>query len=428
MVAAGYKQTVVGVLPEDWDVLPVTKITREIFLGLTSKVDYVESSGIPLIRATDIAGGKLSFQKVRTISNKQHKALTKYRKVKRDDILVSKSGSLGVCAIVDVDDEFSIYESIIVLQPKASVLSSFLLWLMRDERTQMRMIGEKVGSSVAHLNIEMFRQLVVQLPPLPEQQAIAEALSDVDGLIDGLGKLIAKKRDIKTATMQQLLTGKTRLPGFAEGKGYKQTELGEVPEDWSVIAIGDHIDLLTGYPFPSSQYSDSGIRLLRGSNIKRGVTDWNEGIVQYWSEVTTDILKYELAEGDIVIAMDGSLVGSSFAQLRDIDIPALLLQRVARIRTTHFDVGYLKEWVCGEIFTTHCDKVKTVTAIPHISPEDIRMFKIASPPTKDEQQAIAAVLIDMDKELKTLTIRLDKTKSIKKGMMQELLMGKTRLL
>ncbi len=112
----GYKQTEIGVIPEDWQVVSITKVTNEIFLGLTSKVDYVNIGGIPLIRANDIAGGKLSFVEARTISMRQHKALTKYRRPKRDDILVSKSGSLGVCAIVDVDDEFSIYESIIVLQ------------------------------------------------------------------------------------------------------------------------------------------------------------------------------------------------------------------------------------------------------------------------------------------------------------------------
>ena len=173
MVRPGYKQTEVGEIPEDWIVLPVTKITSEIFLGLTSKVDYVESNGIPLVRATDIARGKLSFEKVRTISVDQHKSLTKYRKAKKNDILVSKSGSLGVCAIVDVSDEFSIYESIIVLQPKTTVNASFLLWLMRDERTQNRMSGEKVGSSVAHLNIEMFRKLVVQLPQPEEQETVS---------------------------------------------------------------------------------------------------------------------------------------------------------------------------------------------------------------------------------------------------------------
>jgi type I restriction enzyme S subunit len=116
-------------------------------------------------------------------------------------------------------------------------------------------------------------------------------------------------------------------------KGYKQTEVGVVPEDWECAAIGPAIDLLTGFPFPSSGYSRTGVRLLRGSNVKRGVTDWSGAGTEYWPAITTDIRKYILKAGDVVIAMDGSLVGRSFAMLSNDDVPALLLQRVARIRS-----------------------------------------------------------------------------------------------
>ena len=105
-VAEGYKQTEVGVIPEDWNESSVLDVTSAIFLGLTAKVDYVSRGGFPLIRATDIATGKLKFTIARNISARQHKELTKYRRAERNDVLVSKSGSLGVCAIVDCDNEF----------------------------------------------------------------------------------------------------------------------------------------------------------------------------------------------------------------------------------------------------------------------------------------------------------------------------------
>ena len=173
--------------------------------------------------------------------------------------------------------------------------------------------------------------------------------------------------------------------------------------------------------------SDSGIRLLRCSNIKRGVTNWDEDLIQYWSELTPDLRQYVLDDGDIVVAMDGSLVGRSFAQLSKLDLPALLLQRVARIRSDKIDTSYLKEWICSVFFTEHCDSIKTVTAIPHISPEDIRNFKIKIPSTKEEQRAIAQVLSDIDTEITALEKRRAKTQAIKQGMMQELLTGRTRL-
>ena len=204
-------------------------------------------------------------------------------------------------------------------------------------------------------------------------------------------------------------------------KGYEQTEVGVIPEDWEVKNIGEQIDLLTGFPFPSSGYSQSGVKLLRGSNIKRGVTDWSPDITQYWEEIHYDLKQYQLDNGDIVIAMDGSLVGRSFARLTSSDLPALLLQRVARVRSKKIDMGYLKEFICSDYFTKHCDSVKTVTAIPHISPDDIKCFKIPLPPTLAEQTAIASALSDADALIQSMEKLIAKKRAIKQGAMQELL-------
>ena len=210
--------------------------------------------------------------------------------------------------------------------------------------------------------------------------------------------------------------------------GYKQTEVGVIPEDWDARDIGNDIDLLTGFPFPSSGYSDSGVRLLRGSNVKRGKTDWADDITQCWPAIAQDIVRYELRVNDLVIAMDGSLVGRSSAQLSAEDLPALLLQRVARIRSTKkLDVSYLAAFVAGDWFINHADSVKTVTAIPHISPADIRSFTIPIPPTIKEQRAIAAALNDVDALLGGLDRLIAKKRDLKQATMQQLLTGQTRL-
>ncbi|VXC54648.1 Type I restriction-modification system, specificity subunit S [Pseudomonas sp. 8BK] len=210
--------------------------------------------------------------------------------------------------------------------------------------------------------------------------------------------------------------------------GYKQTEAGVIPEDWDAKVIGHDIDLLTGFPFPSSGYSDSGIRLLRGSNVKRGKTVWTDDITQYWPSVTPEISRYELRDGDLVIAMDGSLVGRSSAQLTSEDLPALLLQRVARIRSSKtYDVGYLAAFVKSDWFIKHSDAVKTVTAIPHISPADIRTFMIPAPPTINEQRAIAIALSDMETLINGLDQLIAKKRDIQQAAMQQLLTGQRRL-
>jgi type I restriction enzyme S subunit len=200
-----------------------------------------------------------------------------------------------------------------------------------------------------------------------------------------------------------------------------------LPADWEFIEIGDRIDLVTGFPFPSNGYSNDGVRLLRGSNVKRGKLDWDPDITAYWPSNSSALAKFELDAGDLVIAMDGSLVGRSYARLTKGDIPALLLQRVARIRSTKLHVGYLTQNVGSELFVKYVDSVKTVTAIPHISPSDIRQFKIAVPPTVEEQAKISNTLNDIDDLIASLDALIAKKRDIKQAAMQQLLTGKTRL-
>ena len=207
----------------------------------------------------------------------------------------------------------------------------------------------------------------------------------------------------------------------------KQTEFGEIPNDWDYKPIGKEIDLLTGFPFSSNKYSSDGIKLLRGSNVKRGILDWSESLTKYWTAIVPEIKQYLLQEGDIIIAMDGSLVGKSYARISVSDLPALLLQRVARVRSNKIDIAYLKEFICSDFFTKHCNNVKTTSAIPHISPLDIRSFSIPIPPTKTEQNAIAVALNDIDSFIVALEKLIAKKRVIKQGIVQEFLSGKKRL-
>jgi type I restriction enzyme S subunit len=210
--------------------------------------------------------------------------------------------------------------------------------------------------------------------------------------------------------------------------GFHQTDAGVIPKDWDAKPIGNDIDLLAGFPFPSQGYTKSGIRLLRGSNVKRGETDWTDDNTQYWPELSNDITRFQLKVSDLVIAMDGSLVGRSFAQLQANDLPALLLQRVARIRSTKkIDAGYLTAFIGSDRWIKYADSVKTVTAIPHISPTDIRNFVIPIPPTLEEQHVIATALSDADAHISSLEQVIAKKRNLKQAAMQELLTGKRRL-
>jgi len=406
-VPIGYKQTEAGVIPEDWGTVRLGE--RASFIG-SGKTNTKIVGNYPLYGSTGQIGCCLSPE------------------YEGDSILVARVGA-NAGQLNFVNGQYGVSDNTIIVRLKVNnLIHYFKYWLIRKNLNTL-----VFGSGQPLITGSQLKELLIPLPSNVEQTAIANALSDVDALLRELEKLIAKRQAIKTATMQQLLTGRTRLPQFAlrkdgSPKGYKQSELGEVPEDWKVTNVGDECDLLTGFPFPSNSYASAGIRLLRGSNVKRGHTDWGNSITQYWAETSVDIKRYELQFGDIVISMDGSLVGRSFAQLSKHDVPALLLQRVARLRGRTVSQDYLKEWVCSAFFTEYCDSIKTVTAIPHISPQDIRNFIFLLPLETEEQIAIATILSNMDEETQALEQRLSKTRQIKKGMMQELLTGRTRLL
>ncbi|WP_100074508.1 restriction endonuclease subunit S [Chryseobacterium camelliae] len=204
----------------------------------------------------------------------------------------------------------------------------------------------------------------------------------------------------------------------------KQTEIGLIPEDWEYDFAGKYLDFLTGFPFKSDLFSNQGTKLLRGSNVKRNEVVWNEDLVRYWDNVDFSLNKYLLKDGDIIISMDGSLVGRSFGQIREFDLPCLLVQRVARLRGTKIHTNYLKQYYCSEYFTAHCDNNKTSSAIPHISPKDILEFKIPFPKSLPEQEAIAEALSDADAWIESLEQLIAKKHLIKQGAMQELLTAK----
>lgn len=159
--------------------------------------------------------------------------------------------------------------------------------------------------------------------------------------------------------------------------------IGEIPDSWCVDRLKGFIELLTGYPFKSDQYSKSGIKLARGINVKEGYFDWRE--TAFWEALTVDIKKFLLRDGDILIAMDGSKVGKNFCRVIEADLPVLLLQRVARLRPNDNLLPHFLYWnIVNRSFLNWVNISKTDPMIPHIAPKDIKNFVIAIPPKQDQ--------------------------------------------
>lgn len=201
----------------------------------------------------------------------------------------------------------------------------------------------------------------------------------------------------------------------------------DLSDDWVTATVGESATFLTGFPFASSGFSDRGVRLVRGSNVKRAKLDWATDISKYWPTDEPELRAFHLRKDDIVIAMDGALVGRSYARVRESDLPAYLVQRVARLRGTSVAQTLLYQWIGSEQFVQHVDSVKTHTAIPHISPRDIRGFAISVPSSSRGQRRIARCLSDADNFIASVERLIAKKEAIKQGMVQQLLSGKSRL-
>ena len=201
----------------------------------------------------------------------------------------------------------------------------------------------------------------------------------------------------------------------------------ELPSGWSVTNIAGEAELLTGFPFASNQFAKSGVRLARGSNIKRGEIDWSAEITKFWPAISDGLKVYELAKGDVVVAMDGALVGESYGTVTVEDLPALLVQRVTRIRSSPETTKLVGYWIGSGHFARHVNTVKTHTAIPHISLRDIKEFEFVAPDDLNERKAIVAALADMDAANAAMTKLLVKKRHLRSATRRQLLTGEVRL-
>ena len=405
-VPVGYKQTEVGVIPKGWLVEPLENFTSFISYGFTNPMPTTDN-GPYMITARDIANGKIQYKSARnTDINAFNTLLTSKSKPKIDDLLLTKDGTLGRLALVD-NELLCINQSVAILRLNQRIAPPFLKLLLESPSYQEKMLEEAGGSTIKHIYITIVNRMLLGVPrALKEQTAIANALSDVDVLISELEKLIAKKQAIKTATMQQLLTGRTRLPQFAlreDGtpKGYKQSELGEMPEDWEWLEVGKFAPLQRGFDLPSTIRKDGKYPVV------------------YSNGIANTHHQFQVKGPGVVTGRSGTLGKVHFV---DTDY----WPHNTSLWVTNFDkadpkfVYFLFTYIGFERFASG-------SGVPTLNRNDAHSFKTALPPTKFEQTAIATILSEMDEEIQALEQRLGKTRQIKQGMMQELLTGKTRL-
>lgn len=434
-VPAGFKLTEVGVIPEDWVIISIDDCTTKVGSGKTPTGGasvYVDS-GRPFVRSQNVDWGRLDLADVAHIPENIHSTFSG-SEIQQDDVLLNITGaSIGRCAKADFRiTGGNVNQHVCIIRIDAKKLSpSLLVELINSNYGQNQIDSYQAGGNREGLNFSQVKNLKFAIAPNSlEQTEIVRALNDVNAFTLALENLISKKQAIKAAAMQQLLTGKTRLPQFAmwgdgTAKGYKKSELGDIPEDWVVTNIGQFTDCCAGGT-PSTKIlaywggihpwmSSGELHLKQVYAVADYITD--EGLVN-------SSTKY-VPKNSVLVGLAGQ--GKTRGTVAINRIELCTNQSIAAIFPSENHSTDFLFYNLGNRYEELRSLSTGDGGRGGLNLTIIRKVHIVLPP-KEEQIAIAAILSDMDMDIQTLQQRLDKTLQLKQGMMQELLTGKTRLI
>ncbi|MFF0058245.1 restriction endonuclease subunit S [Streptomyces microflavus] len=306
--------------------------------------------------------------------------------------LTGQGRTRGMATILDI--EATVNQHLAYVAPdRARWCPDFLLWFLTAAYDDLRRISEENGSTKGGLTCEALKQLRVLVPPINEQRRIAlnlnEQTAKTDTLIEEQRRLIEMLRERRKALIEEIV-----LRGLGSSVKSENLEswLPATPSHWRVTQLGFMSDTLAGYAFPSDGFSvdRDHVRLLRGVNVKPGRVDWAD--VVYWNTHDTPVpAEFDLQAGDLVFGMDRPFVGGGvrIAAISEDDLPALLLQRVMRIRPgTEGDAGYFRYVISTDAFYDYLEPLFTGVSVPHVSEWQVRKFKMPFPPL-DEQRRMA---------------------------------------
>jgi type I restriction enzyme, S subunit len=406
-VKPGYKQTEVGVIPEDWDYRSLRDIV-DFTNGQPHEQDVTPSGHYFLVTLDSIdINGSLK---------KKHKETDVWDdSLKKNDLVavlsdLAHGNLLGLCDLIPEDGKYVLNQRMGRLRRKIDADPLFLKLQINGSQSHFKARGQ--GTSQRHVYKRDFDALVIPFPLPCEQRTIAAALSDVDGLLEGLDQLIAKKRDLKQAAMQQLLTGQTRLPGYHG--------------EWEETTLRELGQFLKGSGVRKDQTRSGNLACVRYGEL---YTRHNYVIHDFNSWISPEVASsaVRLRKGDILFAGSGETkeeIGKCAAFISDIE--AYAGGDIVILRPHDADAVFLGYFLNTESINRQKASRGQGDAVVHISSSSLGAIRcrIPKPP---EQIAIAEVLTEMDMELAALEQRRDKTRAVKQGMMQQLLTGRIRL-
>jgi type I restriction enzyme S subunit len=414
-VKQGYKQTELGVIPQDWEVSLLDSVAKrgsghtpdkahpEYWNGQIKWISLQDSDRLDHVYIYDTAA-KITPHGIANSSAKMHPEGT---------VVLSRDAGVGKSAIMK--DGMAVSQHFIAWQCGPLLNNHFLYYWLQANKSEFQRIA--MGNTIKTIGLPYFRQLVIPRPTKAEQEAIAAALSDADALIESLERLIVKKRHVKEGAAQKLFTGKIRLPGFSE--------------TWDVKILEESCDVITKGTTPTSlgrDFTSSGINFLKAESIgESGQPVF--GKMAFIDQRTHKLLKRsQLMQGDLLISIAGVLGRVGVVEKHV--LPANTNQALAIIRLgkeSDFERNYLFYYLRSRMVQRHISDISVRAAQANISLRNVRELRISVPRSSAEQTAVASALRDIDAEIATLEAKLFKARQLKQGMMQELLTGKVRL-
>ena len=413
---SGYKMTEVGVIPEDWEVKNVSEsclIKARIGWQGLKKSEYMSSGDYLLITGTDFDNGQVNWKSCAYVSKARYEQDSNI-KIRPQDILISKDGTIGKVAYLG-------------MIPKAGTLNSGIFVIRANDRKIDQVFLSKIfmsfyfeeflnrlvaGSTINHLYQKDFVKFCFPLPNSEEQTAIATALSDVDSLISALTKKIEKKKAIKQGLMQQLLTGKKRLPGFCG--------------DWIKKNVSSVSDIFRGgSPRPIENYivKSGGVNWIKIGDVDSSakyIFRTNEQIIESGIQYSRFV-----HSGDLLLSNSMSFGRPYILKTEGcIHDGWLVIQNYGK----YFDKEFLYYLLGSDEVLKQYKSLAAGSSVLNPNKDIVGKVVLYFPPSISEQTAISNILSDCDSEIAALEEKRDKYKEIKQGMMQQLLTGKIRLI
>lgn len=416
LIPPGYKQTEVGVIPTDWEVTEIGALKPFVTSGSRGWASYYSDRGSLFVRITNLSRDTIYLHlKDSKFVNLPPDANEGIRtQLQEHDVLISITADIGIVGYIDsrVPTPAYINQHIALVRFDPTKTSGkFVSYFLASEKPQKLFRASTDVGAKAGMSLLTVQKLQVALPPDSEQRAIAEALSDADALIESLEQLLAKKRQLKQGAMQELLTGKTRLPGFSG--------------EWQVKRLGALADIRSGGT-PSTtqpQFWDGDILWCTPTDI----TALNG--LKYLSDTSRKISLLGLKSSSAEIIPANSIVMTSRATIGECAINRVPVSTNQGFKSFVPFEGVDEEFLYYVLLTQKQGFISLCggSTFLEIGKAQLAIFEVRLPATKTEQTAIAAILSDMDAEIAALEVKLAKARRLKQGMMQELLTGRIRL-